>query len=181
MESTKITWNVPEVEDLIRQELAFASLPLGAEGALKSILSAIEDGNKTMGPLVAALVLELRSIIHDTAENPTPYHLNRISSGHMVYDVVKKTYGDPEDDTVLIGTYNTDEEAQNHMTEDTEIISYDPDEWWAILDENNKNATLMLYPTKRRAMAFLLHIANPPAWKAYYNKVKEGRTDVREV
>ena len=176
---TEKTWNVPKAENRLSSAMQFASMGSKYDEEVQRILNSICAKSKT-GELFKAMVLETRAIVQNTVENRTGYHLNCIHSGKTLYDVIlppQNVDGD-EAEAQELGSFDNEEDAKDMASknEGAIVCSYDPNEWWAVIDSRNKNATGMLYPTKLRAAAFLMHIANPPAWKAY-NEYWDGREE----
>ena len=159
------TWDVPAMEDKLSSVKQIANmLKIDESGNIAKGLTAHMGVEKREKLFAAAR--ELEAVMDNTEDNPTGLHLNRISSGTVKYNVVKEAPSyDGED--LFVGTFDTKEQAEEAMTEDTRCIEYDPDEWWAVLNKESKNVTKMLYPTQIRALAFLYQAANPPKWSEY--------------
>ena len=117
---------------------------------------------------------EMDLVLHHT-EEAYGYRINRIASGKTVYIVtIGKQNGNGEQITEDIGEYDTEKEARSaaEAAEDAEncnIQEMDPEEWWAIIDPDGKNATDMLYPYRERAYVFLLALLGNrvPQWRAF--------------
>ena len=174
VEKKEDSFNVVEAEMRITEVLRFARVA-GTDGADK-FFAAIRNamGPERADPLIAA-AKEMAKVYYNTEDNPTNYHLNCIHSGTTKYGVVLETANDEVsgDDN----DYDTEEQANAAIEKavkegravDGFVVDFDPDEWWAVLDKDNKNVFKMLFPTDRRALAFLYEKAKPAAYQAYLN------------
>lgn len=125
-------------------------------------------------PLIAA-VKEMAKICYNESDNPTEYHLNCIHSGTTKYTTMLELTDKEFPDDDYDDTYDTEEEAQAAIDKAIAdgyatsgmVIDFDPDEWWAVLDKNNHNVFRMLFPSNRRALAFLYEKAKPEAYQKY--------------
>ena len=165
------TWNVPLMESRV-MELRKMTLLAHLNGAEKFLSQIAAHYGKSLEEFIAAID-EMKAVLDNSQENKTGYHLNCIHSGHTKYGVFREV-DDPEEDN-FVGEYDS-QEAADAVAEETDesryVTSYDPDEWWAVLDANNKNEFRMLYPTRARAL--LYHEAKPAAFTAFYGTEEEG-------
>ena len=148
--------------------------PKGAEDLINKIDEGMDDMYK--GKLLAA-VDEQIAIRDNTEENTTGYHLNCIHSGKIVYSVIPITYGaddgdkqdDEEDDDPCALDFDTKEEAEAaaERYDDADIIDFDPNELWAVLNRENKNELKTVFHDHGDALLALYELAKPKAFMEY--------------
>lgn len=160
-------YNIPEV--ILR-----ANTPAGAEENMEVFLGAAEEIDRVL----------------NNAEESYGYKLNYIRSGNVIYDVWrwKGTIDNPDAETSEgtlwteeIGSYDTLEEANQAAVPDedgtpAEVQECDPEEMWAIVGPDGKNATEMIYPSKIRAAVFLIGVLGEkkvPNWYAWEKYLDE--------
>lgn len=106
------------------------------------------------------------------------YKLNKIDSGEKKYSVTKEEGKEFK----IIGTYNTLEEAKNAcMTGDEEIDEFDPNERYALLTLDGKNATGKIYDNEGEPVAYVLDQIREetPEWRKWI--ATESSPDVIRV
>lgn len=145
--------------------------PVGAEAFIKKVDETAEE--ECHGFLVAA-VEEQVAIIKNTDDNVCGYHLNCIHSGKTVYSVIPYTIGDEEEinyDEIGDLDFDTEAEAEAACAQfkHADIMTYDPDELWAVLNRDNKNEKRILYRNSLDALFALYQIAKPEAFMRYMN------------
>ncbi len=96
------------------------------------------------------------------------YKLNTISSGKVKYCV---TRNNEEELDNVIGTFPTEEEArQAAINGDEKIEAFDPDERYALVTLEGKNATGEIYDNEGAAIAYVLDKfpGKVPNWRKWY-------------
>lgn len=163
----RIRANIQELERIISFPVQIATFH-----ALEENQSAVDDILKNAEPEVQKVykdaILEYHAIIYNTPGNKTGMHPQIFHGETLLYDIVREhETGEREYTIDLVETCATEEEANQKLavlnSDEYRIVERDPDQYWAILDENNKEVWKVWFPTLRRAMAFLLYKAKTEA------------------
>ena len=172
--------NILQIESDIATGISIARVP-------KEMAEQVAKQLDNCGGLFVNHVMEMNGIIHNDETNKTGMHIVERPSGKILYDVYRQFDSREEDCDIeeeLVGTYETEEEAQKvidnadideEIHECYSICDFDPELYYEVLDAEDKPVWGIRFPTLRRAMAFLLHRAKPEAYEAWRNMLKEKR------
>jgi len=186
--------NIAKIEKRIGIPMQVAKIPVWtlARDLMNALSANIKD--KEFQDIFQNFTKELYAIVNNTEDNKTGMHPEAVPSGKVLYDVMwVRDSDDPEVDKQIdcIGTYETEQDAQaaidfaeehEGINEEYYYQEYDPDMYFVVLDSKGNRVWNIQFPTKRRAVAFILHATMPSAYTAlsrYYDK-KEAEWEAKK-
>ena len=168
--------NILEIEKAIDLPMQMARLPKKemADSIRFGFTAKADDEAKKV---FKDIVDDLFAIFHNTEDNRFGMHVSRVPSGVMKYDLMWQHYPEKNDYELTydcVGTYDTEKKANKAMDrmkagegEEYFVVGYDPDEYWEILNDKGERVIDILFPTKNRAMAFVIAETKPESYLAY--------------
>lgn len=123
--------------------------------------------------------LEFKEIENRDASGDLPY-INRVGSGKIEYNVFRGLCPeDGEEEDGFLAHFEDEDEAyafanSKDLADSAEVVEYDPEEWFFVVDKSGKNVFGMAFPYKLRAIAHIYIAEAPQAYIEYqYLRLKK--------
>lgn len=160
----RIKADILSIEHAIITPSRFAMLP--DLSIAENVMDDMFRNKPETGEIMKNVIRDLHGIIHNDETNKTGMHPEEFHGETRLYDVIwTHETGDREYSIDLVESFDSKEAAEAKMAElnsdEYEIVERDPDEYWAVLNADNKEMWKVHFPTLTRALAFLLYRAKP--------------------